>query len=83
MTLIELESGRKILIDINIRFAADDPDDDTPDVATALRNRLKTDSQGRLYVDALLITHPDKDHCTGLKKHFHMGQPGDWSEATD
>lgn len=43
MTLLELESGRKILIDINIRAAADDPDDDTPDVATALRDRLTRD----------------------------------------
>lgn len=83
MTLIELESGRKILVDINIRAAADDPDDDTLDVATALRDRLTRDGQGRLYVDALLITHPDKDHCTGLKKHFHMAQPSDWSEAAD
>ena len=30
MTLVELESGRCILVDINIRAAADDPDDDTP-----------------------------------------------------
>ena len=48
MTLVELESGRKILIDTNIRAAADDPDDDTPDVATILPNRLDRDSQGRL-----------------------------------
>ena len=26
MTLLELESGRKVLIDLNIRVAADDPD---------------------------------------------------------
>ena len=83
MTLIELESGRKILVDMNIRAAADDPDDDTPDVATDLRSRLNRDSKGRLYVDVLLITHPDQDHCNGLKKHFHMGPPGDWSEADD
>jgi hypothetical protein len=83
MTLVELESGRKILIDINIRAAADDPDEDTPDVATTLRDRLTRDSHGRLYVDAFLITHPDKDHCTGLKKHFHMGPPDEWSKAAD
>ena len=29
MTLIELESGKTILIDVNIRAAADDPDDST------------------------------------------------------
>ena len=41
MTLVELESGRKILIDLNIRATADDPDDETPDVAEMLRGRLK------------------------------------------
>ena len=33
MTLITTKSGRRILIDMNIRSAADDPDDGTPDVA--------------------------------------------------
>ena len=48
MTLIETDSGRKILIDLNIRAAADDPDDDTPDGASILRERLERDAEGRL-----------------------------------
>lgn len=83
MTLIETESGKKILIDINIRVAADDPDDDTPDVARMLRQRLDRDAKGRFYVDAMLVSHPDKDHCTGLRKHFHLGLPEEWSEQAD
>ena len=83
MTLIETESGRKILIDMNIRAAADDPDDETPDVAEMLRERLERDSIGRLYVDALLISHPDQDHCNGLSKHFHLGLPDKWSKTSD
>ena len=83
MTLIQLESGRKILVDINIRAAADDPDDTTPDVAKMLRERLTRDAKGRLYVDAFLLSHPDKDHCTGLRTHFHLGPPADWSKAAD
>ena len=83
MTLIELESGRKILIDVNVRAAADDADDDTPDVMAMLRDRLTRDADGRLYVDVFLLSHPDKDHCTGLKKHFHLGAPGDWSKTAD
>lgn len=83
MTLIVLESGLKILIDMNIRAAADDPDDDTPDVAAELRGLLTRDAQGRLYIDALLISHPDKDHCTGLQNHFHLGPPADWSKSAD
>lgn len=83
MTLIELESGRKILIDLNIRVAADDDTDDTPDVAKKLRDRLKQDSLGRLFVDAFLLSHPDKDHCSGLERHFHLGTPDNWSKDDD
>lgn len=83
MTLIETESGRTILIDINIRAAADDPDDETPDVVAKLRDRLKRDDEGRLYVDAFLLSHPDQDHCAGLRNHFHLGPPEDWSEDDD
>jgi hypothetical protein len=83
MLLVELETGRRILIDINIRAAADDPDDETPDVAGQLRDRLSRDSKGRLYVDAFLLTHPDADHIRGLKKHFHLGDPADWSKNAD
>jgi len=83
MTLIALESGRKILIDLNIRADADDPNDTTPDVAKQLRERLERDESDRLFVDALLVSHPDKDHCTGLAKHFHLGSASDWSKALD
>jgi hypothetical protein len=83
MTLIELESGRKILMDMNIRVAADDDSDDTPDVAKKLRDQLKRDGSGRLFVDAFLLSHPDKDHCSGLERHFHLGAPDDWSKEDD
>ena len=83
MTLVETEGGYRILIDMNIRAAADDPDDDTPNVAKELRDRLTRDSQGRLYVDALLVSHPDEDHCRGLHKHFHLGPPDEWSKRAD
>ena len=80
MTLIRFESGRMLLIDCNIRGAADDPDDDTPDVATYLRDRLDRDGEDRPFVDAFLLSHPDEDHCRGLKKHFHLGSPDEWVE---
>jgi hypothetical protein len=83
MTLVVFDSGRKLLIDVNIRAAADDPDDDTPDVAEELRGYLTRDAAGRLFVDAFLLSHPDEDHCRGLKRHFHLGKPGDWSKSAD
>ena len=81
MTLLELESGRTILVDTNIRAAADDPDNPTRNVATDLRDRLKRDDQGRLYVDVFLLSHPDQDHCSGLDKHFHLGKPEDHTDG--
>jgi hypothetical protein len=81
MTLITSDNGQNLLIDCNIRAAADDETDDTADVAADLRKRLKKDSTGRLFVDVMLLSHPDADHCTGLKKHFHLGNSDDWVKA--
>ncbi len=77
MTLIALADNAetKILIDCNIREAGDDPDDETRDVATDLRDRLKRDSKGRPYVDVFASSHGDWDHCRGITKHFYLGPP--------
>jgi hypothetical protein len=84
MALLTLESGRTVLIDVNVRKAADDEDDDEAvDVAGLLRERLERDANGRLYVDAFLLSHPDEDHCRGLSRHFHLGKPGDWNKKDD
>lgn len=83
MTLITLQSGRTILIDCNIRAAADDPNDETADVASQLRARLRTDDADRLYVDAMILSHPDADHCRGLEKHFHLGPIADYDADGD
>jgi hypothetical protein len=82
MTLICLgdKAGTTILIDCNIRAAADDPDDDTRDVAKDLREHLKRDKDGRPYIDAFLLSHPDQDHCRGLRNHFHLGALVDYSD---
>ena len=75
MTLVKLgdAAGTTLLIDVNIRQNADDPDGDVRDVASDLRDRLKKDERGRPYVDAFLLSHPDQDHCRGLARHFHLG----------
>lgn len=84
MTLVCFDNGQNLLIDINIRAAADDEDDDhTPNVAEDLRGRLKRDDAGRLYVDGFLSSHPHSDHITGLRNHFHLGPPKDWKEKDD
>lgn len=83
MTLLELESGQTVLVDVNIRSAADDRGDPTPDVASELRSKLKRDRGGSPFVDAFLLSHPDQDHCAGLEKHFHLGPPSDHSPHSD
>jgi len=82
MTLIALGDAAetKILIDCNIRAAADDPEDATRDVGKDLRYRLKRDGKGRPYVDAFLQTHPDQDHCRGIAKHFYLGVPSEYPD---
>ncbi len=74
MTLIQLRSGRTILIDCNIRQL----DDGVRDVATDLLDRLRRDGEGRPFVDAMMLTHPDQDHCRGLSEHFHLGPISDY-----
>ncbi|MDQ2844635.1 MAG: metallohydrolase [Acidobacteriota bacterium] len=75
MTLICLgdKAGTTILVDCNVRAAADDPKDKTRDIAKDLRERLKRDAKGRPYVDVFLLSHPDQDHCRGIQNHFHLG----------
>lgn len=75
MTLLTTESDKTILIDVNIREKGSDPDDETPNVLEMLKQQLKQDEYGRLYVDVFLLSHPDLDHCRGILKHFHLGEP--------
>ena len=83
MTLITFDNGQKLLADLHVRKAADDVDDDTPDVMADLRGRLTRDEKGRLFVDGFLLSHPDKDHICGLETHFHLGPPDEWDEDDD
>ncbi|WP_395612216.1 hypothetical protein [Allosphingosinicella sp.] len=83
MTLVTFDNDQKLLIDLHVRQAAEDPDDDTPDVIAQLREHLTRDGQGRLFVDGFLLSHPDKDHICGLERHFHLGPPDEWVEADD
>ena len=80
MTLIELDDDHKttILIDVNMRQAADDENAPVCDVSQELRNRLQKDGDGRPYVNVFLLSHPDQDHCGGLRKHFHLGSLDDY-----
>lgn len=81
MTLLEFQSGRKLLIDVRIR-QLNGEDDDPPDVIEMLKKRLNKDDQGRHYVDGFLLSHPDEDHCLGLEEHFYLGKPEDYPKGS-
>lgn len=82
MTLVKFGDSHEttLLIDVDIRQDADNPDGEARHVAKDLRDRLKKDDKGRPYVDAFLLSHPDEDHCRGVTKHFHLGPLGDYPD---
>lgn len=80
MTLLTLQSGKKILIDV--RICDDDITEDT-NVVEMLHDRLDRDENNRLYVDAFLLTHPDQDHTLGLAEYFHLGPLDGWKGDQD
>ena len=79
MTLIKLNDTTTILIDINIREIAEDEQEPACNVIKELRDRIKEDEEGRPYVDAFLLSHPDQDHCRGLREQFHLGSLDDYN----
>jgi hypothetical protein len=81
MTLLNLESGKKILIDIHIRDTG--TDESIPDVGKMLKERLTRDENNRLFIDVFLLSHPDQDHIGGLLKYFHLGPINEWNEEED
>ena len=78
MTLIKLSDKTTVLVDINLRESAEGEENPGFDAVKGLRDRLENDDDGRPYVDAFLLSHPDQDHCRGLRKHFHLGPLSDY-----
>lgn len=83
MTLVTFDNDQRLLIDMNVSKAADSDDESVPDVMADLRGRLNRDDKGRLFVDGFLLSHPDKDHISGLRAHFHLGPPDSWDKDED
>lgn len=79
MTLITTDSGQRVLIDINIRAKPDTDDEPCPDVLRELKDRLDGDEESGYAVDAMLLSHPDQDHCRGFRDHFYLGPADKWS----
>ena len=85
MALLKLNDLEEttLLIDMHIRAKADDDNEDVYDVAGHLRRQLKTDDEGRPYIDAFLLTHNDDDHITGIQNYFHLGPPDNYHDPEE
>lgn len=53
------------------------------DVESELRNRLPVDGKGRPYVDVFCLSHPDEDHCRGLRNYFHLAPLSDYDDEAE
>jgi hypothetical protein len=67
---IDLESGKKILIDYGNEGDPDDKEDKRIDLATTLREDL--DAAKRDYFDVVAFTHLDKDHICRSSEFFYL-----------
>lgn len=77
MTLMKIASNdtyHYVLIDMHIRKNSE-TDDDKCDALMTLHDMLDKDGEGRPYLDAFVLTHPDEDHIRGFDEHFHKGSP--------
>src|SRR3546814_3706294 len=45
-----------------------------------LRSRLPIDARGRTFVHVFMLSHPDQDHCSGLRRHFWLGPITDYPD---
>lgn len=78
MSLVQLSDGYTILVDC---YLLKEPTDNRHTIANDLYNNLLKDDQGRPYVDAFLLTHPDEDHCKGAIEYLHLNSPDTYDDA--
>lgn len=80
MTLIVVDDADKttILVDCNICENNDEEED--RDGRDELLARLQRDESNRPYVDVMVLSHPDQDHCRGLIDNFHLGPLSEYDD---
>lgn len=72
----------RILIDLSPRIQSGDPHYDVEEMRDELLPLVKR-NDGRYVVDALLITHPDRDHVLEAEELLHLGEPEDYNAADE
>lgn len=75
-TTIKVDDEVYLQVDLHRMKKSEDDDDPAVDVIEELKELLPT-KDGKPYLAALVITHPDEDHCKGvadLIEEFHVGE---------
>ncbi len=82
-TLITLTDKTTILIDCNIREGdKTEQGNKIFPVKDDLIESIQTDKKDNSYIDLMILTHPDQDHCRGFEKHFYHGKsPDEYGES--
>ena len=80
-SLIQPSDKTDIIIDCNITQESKDDSEETHyDVDIHLQKVLKKKDEGPSYVDVIILTHPDQDHCLGFSETFYIGNPSLYSD---
>ncbi len=66
-TTVVIDSKTHLQVDLNHLAKSEDDDDETWPVVDQLVERLPR-KNGRPYLSAFALTHPDQDHCRGFEK---------------
>lgn len=72
MTLVSTAKEYKILVDCNIK----NEENSEYDCKQYLHDNLPKD-KGITYVEAMVLTHSDQDHCRGVADDFNLCKPAD------
>lgn len=82
-TLIKLTDDSTILIDCNIREGEEnDQGNKIYPVKSDLLDSIQINGEDNPFIDLMILTHPDEDHCRGFEKNFYNGKsPENYAKA--
>ncbi|AKE52710.1 ComEC/Rec2 family competence protein [Kangiella geojedonensis] len=74
--LFELD-GKTVLTDINHRKSSEEDSSEDYDIRQDIKDACRVGD--RYELDIFVCTHPDKDHISGTKDLFHLGDPSTYN----
>jgi len=77
--LIE-HDGCVVVTDLNYRKDSQDDEEDCYDIGEDIRTACY-EAHDEYRCDVFVLTHPDKDHLSGMDDLFYIGEPSDWKSG--